>query len=304
MKIHIVQKGDTLWNLAKKYDVNFEELKAANTQIANPDMVMPGMKIKVPGKGIQAKKEVQVKNKKAEPAKDYTAKEQPAPKKEQPKAKEAPAVKPPPMKMPKMEVPKKEYKVEPKKVPQKETKKPVPSKMTKPAPAKVEKKVEKKPVMKEQEKPQKPMPKPQPQMHVQPQPMPMQHPCMESYPSYGHMNYGQPVPPHLMQYCYPCAPSMYPGAMPYQQMAPPMMHHGHGYESYPFAEGYSYENLPYELQYQGSYDVPNHRGHEGSTAQMTSPYMGYAPDPYGYYAQPMYPPNYYQPTSPDDEHKE
>ncbi|GAJ99003.1 SafA/ExsA family spore coat assembly protein [Geomicrobium sp. JCM 19055] len=56
MKIHIVQKGDTLWNLAKKYDVNFEELKAANTQIANPDMVMPGMKIKVPGKGVQAKK--------------------------------------------------------------------------------------------------------------------------------------------------------------------------------------------------------------------------------------------------------
>ena len=32
VKIHIVQKGDTLWKLAKKYGVDFEKLKAANTQ--------------------------------------------------------------------------------------------------------------------------------------------------------------------------------------------------------------------------------------------------------------------------------
>jgi len=48
VKIHVVQKGDTLWNLSKKYNVDFEELKAANSQLANPDMVMPGMKIKIP----------------------------------------------------------------------------------------------------------------------------------------------------------------------------------------------------------------------------------------------------------------
>ncbi|MFS0780777.1 SafA/ExsA family spore coat assembly protein [Bacillus sp. 1P06AnD] len=49
MKIHIVQKGDTLWKLAKKYGVSFEELKKSNSQLSNPDMIMPGMKIKIPG---------------------------------------------------------------------------------------------------------------------------------------------------------------------------------------------------------------------------------------------------------------
>ncbi|MDG5470933.1 SafA/ExsA family spore coat assembly protein [Jeotgalibacillus sp. ET6] len=60
MKIHVVQKGDTLWNIAKKYNVSFEELKAANTQLSNPDMIMPGMKIKVPSNS-KAMKEVVVK---------------------------------------------------------------------------------------------------------------------------------------------------------------------------------------------------------------------------------------------------
>ncbi|MBS4199797.1 SafA/ExsA family spore coat assembly protein [Bacillus sp. FJAT-49732] len=49
MKIHIAQKGETLWKIAKKYGVNFEELKKMNAQLSNPDMIMPGMKIKVPG---------------------------------------------------------------------------------------------------------------------------------------------------------------------------------------------------------------------------------------------------------------
>jgi morphogenetic protein associated with SpoVID len=48
LKIHIVQKGDTLWKIAKKYGVDFEELKSMNTQLSNPDLIMPGMKIKVP----------------------------------------------------------------------------------------------------------------------------------------------------------------------------------------------------------------------------------------------------------------
>ncbi|HYK74000.1 MAG TPA: SafA/ExsA family spore coat assembly protein, partial [Pseudoneobacillus sp.] len=57
MKIHIVQKGDTLWKIAKKYGVNFEELKKMNSQLSNPDMIMPGMKIKVPTSGGSVKKE-------------------------------------------------------------------------------------------------------------------------------------------------------------------------------------------------------------------------------------------------------
>ncbi len=63
MKIHIVQKGDTLWKIAKKYGVSFDELKKMNAQLSNPDMIMPGMKIKIPdthqkkGKEAMGKKE-------------------------------------------------------------------------------------------------------------------------------------------------------------------------------------------------------------------------------------------------------
>lgn len=66
MKIHIVQKGDTLWEIAKKYGVNFEELKQVNPQLASPDMIMPGMKIKVPSSTKQVKKEAPIKEKQKE----------------------------------------------------------------------------------------------------------------------------------------------------------------------------------------------------------------------------------------------
>ena len=79
MRIHIVQKGDTLWNIAKKYGVDFEQLKSMNTQLSNPDMIMPGMKIKVPQGTKQVKKEAP---KQQAPKKE--APKQPAPKKEMP----------------------------------------------------------------------------------------------------------------------------------------------------------------------------------------------------------------------------
>ncbi|WP_404404091.1 SafA/ExsA family spore coat assembly protein [Jeotgalibacillus malaysiensis] len=56
MKIHVVQKGDTLWTIAKNYQVSFEELKAANAYLADPDMIMPGMKIKIPAAKAAGKK--------------------------------------------------------------------------------------------------------------------------------------------------------------------------------------------------------------------------------------------------------
>lgn len=56
MKIHVVQKGDTLWTIAKNYQVSFEELKAANAYLADPDMIMPGMKIKIPAAKAAADK--------------------------------------------------------------------------------------------------------------------------------------------------------------------------------------------------------------------------------------------------------
>lgn len=57
LKIHIVQKGDTLWELSKQYGVDFEELKQVNSQLSSPDMIMPGMKIKIPSSTKQVKKE-------------------------------------------------------------------------------------------------------------------------------------------------------------------------------------------------------------------------------------------------------
>src|SRR3954466_5416187 len=83
VKIHIVQKGDTLWKIAKKYGVNFEELKKMNSQLSNPDMIMPGMKVKVPTAGGNIKKEA--------PMGTGVKKEMPIA--EQPKVKEMPIVK-------------------------------------------------------------------------------------------------------------------------------------------------------------------------------------------------------------------
>jgi morphogenetic protein associated with SpoVID len=56
VKIHVVQKGDTLFKIAKKYNVDFDELKQANAQLSNPDLIMPGMKVKIPTGGVPVKK--------------------------------------------------------------------------------------------------------------------------------------------------------------------------------------------------------------------------------------------------------
>ena len=76
MKIHIVQKGDTLWNLAKKYGVSFEEVKQLNAQLADPDQIMPGMKIKIPTNTKQVQKQP-TNDKTMHPYKDTTKKAQP-----------------------------------------------------------------------------------------------------------------------------------------------------------------------------------------------------------------------------------
>ncbi|WP_284036093.1 SafA/ExsA family spore coat assembly protein [Neobacillus sp. 114] len=111
MKIHIVQKGDTLWKIAKKYGVNFEELKKLNSQLSNPDMIMPGMKIKVPTAGGSIKKEgaINLGAKKEVPLKEHPfAKEKPVPIKEMP-IKEMPVKEIPIKEMPIKEVPKVPY---------------------------------------------------------------------------------------------------------------------------------------------------------------------------------------------------
>ncbi len=47
---HTVVWGDTLWKIAVKYQVGCSELINANTQLKNPDLIYPGMKITIPGK--------------------------------------------------------------------------------------------------------------------------------------------------------------------------------------------------------------------------------------------------------------
>ncbi|WJH32557.1 LysM peptidoglycan-binding domain-containing protein [Paenibacillus sp. CC-CFT747] len=52
MKIHMVKKGDTLYELSKKYHVDLDKLIAANPQLTNPDMLEVGAKIKIPSGSV------------------------------------------------------------------------------------------------------------------------------------------------------------------------------------------------------------------------------------------------------------
>ncbi|MBP1968788.1 morphogenetic protein associated with SpoVID [Virgibacillus natechei] len=73
MKIHIVQKGDTLWEISKDYGVDFEEVKQLNSQFSSPDMIMPGMKVKIPGSSKTVKQKPDTQH----PYKDTTPKKMP-----------------------------------------------------------------------------------------------------------------------------------------------------------------------------------------------------------------------------------
>ncbi|MFD1773422.1 LysM peptidoglycan-binding domain-containing protein [Paenibacillus rhizophilus] len=48
MKIHIVKQGDTLYELSKKYGVPLDKVIEANPQIANPEVLAIGDKVKIP----------------------------------------------------------------------------------------------------------------------------------------------------------------------------------------------------------------------------------------------------------------
>jgi len=45
---HTVVKGDTLWKIAVKYEVGLAEIKSANPQFQNPDLIYPGQKVNIP----------------------------------------------------------------------------------------------------------------------------------------------------------------------------------------------------------------------------------------------------------------
>lgn len=46
---HTVVKGDTMWRLAVRYEVGLDEIKRANPQIKNPDLIYPGQILNIPG---------------------------------------------------------------------------------------------------------------------------------------------------------------------------------------------------------------------------------------------------------------
>lgn len=48
MKIHVVKKGDTLFEIAKKHGVGLEQLIEANPQIADPNRIDVGTKVRIP----------------------------------------------------------------------------------------------------------------------------------------------------------------------------------------------------------------------------------------------------------------
>lgn len=54
---HIVQRGDSLWKIAVKYQIGVSEIIAANKQIPNPDLIYPNQKINIPNidktKGVE-----------------------------------------------------------------------------------------------------------------------------------------------------------------------------------------------------------------------------------------------------------
>ena len=48
MESYTVVKGDSMWKIAVKYEVGLSEMKRANPQIANPDLIYPGQVLNIP----------------------------------------------------------------------------------------------------------------------------------------------------------------------------------------------------------------------------------------------------------------
>lgn len=110
LHVHVVQKGDTLWKIAKQYGVSFDEVKRLNAHLANPDYIVPGMKIFVPTKTAKTQENMEhpynndrpVKKMKEEYTKEPAPKPipQPAPPVQKPTMKPAPLPMPQPQPMP------------------------------------------------------------------------------------------------------------------------------------------------------------------------------------------------------------
>lgn len=45
---HVIQQGETMWQISQQYNVTLEALVAANPQVADPYMIFPGQIIVIP----------------------------------------------------------------------------------------------------------------------------------------------------------------------------------------------------------------------------------------------------------------
>ena len=192
VNVHIVVKGDTLWKIARQYGISFEELKKVNAHLANPDYIVPGMKIFLP-KGKQGGK-LPDKQKQPLPLEKQKPHEKPV----KPES-SAPPVPPVPKSTP--PTPKPEMKPAPK-----PEVKPMPKPPTPPVP-----------------KPTPPIPNPEkpesPSYETPPVPS---EPLMQQYPMTHPMVIGIPCG-WMPIYDADCYPHAYP--MPPQQMPMPPQHH-------------------------------------------------------------------------------
>jgi nucleoid-associated protein YgaU len=46
-KYHTVQAGESLWSIAKKYGIDFNQIKEMNSELENKDLIFVGQKIKL-----------------------------------------------------------------------------------------------------------------------------------------------------------------------------------------------------------------------------------------------------------------
>ncbi|WP_417891410.1 SafA/ExsA family spore coat assembly protein [Bacillus alkalicola] len=303
MRIHIVQKGDTLWKIAQKYGVDFEALKGANTQLSNPDLIMPGMKIKVPTGSVQAAPS------KKEAVKEQPVKEQPV--KEQPK--EMPKTPPPsikeekeaPIKMPAPPQPAPSYHTDiDLNIYQQQQKITTPPIMPKP---KEQPKVKEKPTVEKPKvkKPEKIQPK---TIKPSTKPMPMKEQVPEDcYPVPPFMPCPPPCPPGYQpthHHGYPQSP--YHGAMPAPAPMPSYGYgHGHGMPAHDHHKNVTEKEVHHQKKETPTFgDVTAHefQNHGAApyypTGVAPTPHAGYAVPQFQGYGTYPYPYSYQQPQAP------
>jgi len=46
--VYYVQRGDSLWKIAQKYQIGLSEIIQANPQFKNPNLIYPGQKVYIP----------------------------------------------------------------------------------------------------------------------------------------------------------------------------------------------------------------------------------------------------------------